>query len=188
MRVRVRAEGERKDLEQPAATHQPVGPGVPRGGWGWGKWALSKVHLLPRTALMRYGFLVALVQACASCSALRIARLDNTTPHITRRCLVGVLAASTMLNAAECHALDEDRNPSPALDETQTLPMVGEGQQRIRGDVRAVMASPEEAAELKKAAEAMDMPVIPAGSDLDLMLSGAVGGKPGTTSPLAHGT
>ena len=57
------------------------------------------------------------------------------------------------------------------------------------GTARAVLATEEEADGMRKAAELMPLPEVPAGSDLDKLLSGSTpAGGSSVASPLAHGS
>ena len=100
----------------------------------------------------------------------------------------GFATSAMLLTANPAFSTDV---PTPAPQAVVVPALAPPGVQPVAGslgDARAVMASAEEADAMRKAAELTTLPEVPAGSDLDKLLSGsspALGGS--VASPLAHG-
>jgi hypothetical protein len=85
-------------------------------------------------------------------------------------------------------------DPTPVLADAAQVPQAqatplqtsSQGGSPSSVQIRPVIASPEEAAALREAAEKLELPIAPPGSDLAKLLSGEAPSG-GTVSPLSHG-
>ena len=135
--------------------------------------------------MKRLLFLVALT---APTTALR---LDAARP-LAGRAALAAFAASAIVLAPPCFAEPPvppaQALPASAADAASAAAPPPQPATGRLGESRAVMATPEEAAELKRQADLMPMPDVPAGSDLDLILSGQAAYGTRVSSPLSHGS
>lgn len=121
-------------------------------------------------------------------------RLDAARPLAAalKRPLAAAFAASAIVLAPPCFAEPPvppaQALPASAADAASAAAPPPQPATGRLGESRAVMATPEEAAELKRQADLMPMPDVPAGSDLDLILSGQAAYGTRVSSPLSHGS